>query len=133
MDRTFRLIALASSALAIATAPFEHALAGGCGSTLTEQLSGTPLNGVVPEGQAFADESRILCGGSTTLTVEAANVNLPDGTVLDVSLDFQPIGTITISGARGVLTVDLGPFGLSNDEVRVTEAGKVILSGSLFR
>jgi hypothetical protein len=133
MDRTSRLIALASSALAMAAAPSERALAGGCGSTVTEQLTGATLNGVVPDGRAFADESQLLCGGSTTLTVEVANVNLPDGTVLDVTLDFRPIGTISISGARGALTADLGRFGVSNDEVRVSDAGTLILVGSAFR
>jgi hypothetical protein len=107
---------------------------GGCsGPTKTEQLSGPALNGVVPEGRARADMSQFTCGGSTILTVEIKNVNLPDGTVVGVSLDWTPIGTITLSGQRGVLTTDLGHFGVSNDEVRVHYGDSIILIGPFFK
>ena len=107
---------------------------GGCsGPTVTEQLSGPALNGVVPEGRAQADESQYLCGGSTILTVQVKNVNLPDGTVLSVSLDFTHIGTITLSRQEGTMTANLGHFAVSNDEVRVANAGTVILIGPFFK
>jgi hypothetical protein len=100
---------------------------------VTEQLSGPAINGVVPEGRAIADEKQFPCGGSTILTVQVKKVNLPDGTVLDVSLDFTPIGTITLSRQEGTMTADLGHFAVSNDEVRVANNGTVILIGPFFR
>jgi hypothetical protein len=126
-------LAMVSTLSALAAAPVVPASAGECGRTVAEQLSGPTLNGMVPEGQAIADESQFLCGGSTVLTVQVKNVNLPDDTVLDVSLDFRPVGTITLSGKGGVLSADLGRFAVSNDEVRVSHDGKVVLIGAFFR
>ncbi len=107
--------------------------AGGCGTTVKETLSGPAINGVVPEGEARADESRFLCGGDTILTVQVKKVNLPDGTVLGVTLDFQSIGTITLSRGEGTLSVNLGHFAVSNDEVAVYNGTTQILIGSYFR
>ena len=143
MSTWFWWIVTVSAALALVAAPLVARADqggaggggfGGCGGpTVVEQLTGPTLNGVVPGGQATADESQFLCGGSTILTVDIRNVNLPDGTVLNVSLDFLPIGTITLSGGSGALTVSLGHFAVSNDEVRVVYGGVVILIGPFFR
>ena len=47
-------------------------------------------------------------------------MNLPDGTVLWVTLDFEPVGTITLRGGSGTMpTYNMGRFGVSNDDVRV--------------
>jgi hypothetical protein len=126
-------IAMVNAVLALASAPVAPAAAGGCGPTVVEQLTGPPINGLVPGGRAIADESQFLCGGVTTLTVEVTNVDLPDGAVLDVSLDFEPLGTITLSGMKGILAADLGHFAVSNDEVRVLHDGGVILIGPFFK
>ena len=127
-----RHIAILSAAVGLVLAP-RPAVAGGCGPVVSEQLTGPTLNAVVPDGRAIADESRFMCGGTTLLTVQVSNVNLPDGTVLDVSLDFMPVGTITLSRMAGVVTRDLGHFALSNDEVRVTYQGNFVLIGAFFR
>jgi len=103
------------------------------GGTVTEQLSGSAIAGVVPEGQAQADESQFVGGGSTVLTVRVKNVNLPDGTALAVSLDFSPVGTLTISRGEGSLVADLGHFAVSNDQVRVNNGGTTILIGAYFK
>jgi hypothetical protein len=144
MSTAFGRISAVSAALALAAAPVvtraAHGAGGGAGGTagcggrvVVEQLSGPTMNGVVPDGQATADESQFLCGGSTLLTVDVRNVNLPDGTVLNVSLDFLPIGTIALSSGAGSLTVNLGHFAVSNDEVKVFYAGALVLIGPFFR
>jgi hypothetical protein len=121
-------VALVAGALAVPGGP---AVAGG--GTVVEQLSGPTLNGAVPSGRATADQSRFAAGGATVLTVEVANVNLPDGTALDVSFDFRPVGTITLRGGRGALAADLGHLAVSNDEVRVAANGQLVLIGAFFR
>jgi hypothetical protein len=117
-------------ALSSPTAP---SLAASSGGTLKETLTGAAIGGVVPEGEALADESQFASGGSTILTVQVKKVNLPDGTVLAVSLDFTPIGSFTLSGNEGTMRADLGHFGVSRDQVRVNSNGATILSGGAFR
>lgn len=58
----------------------------------------------------------------------------PDGTVLNVSLSFTKVGTITLSRGEGLLTKDLGHFAVSRDPVVLTNsAGRTILSGGSFQ
>ena len=98
----------------------------GCqtGGTLTEALSGATFNGQTPSGQATADETQFSgCGGFSLLAVQVKNVNLPDGTRLWVTLDFGPVGTITLRGGSGTMaTYNMGRFGVSRDQVRVNSA-----------
>jgi hypothetical protein len=106
---------------------------GGGGGTVKETLSGPPINGVTPSGLATADQSQFSSGGSTILTVQVSNVNLPDGTVLGVTLDFTPVGSIVLSGGRGSTQKNLGHFAVSNDDVRVNNGNTQILIGGFFR
>ena len=115
----------------------------GCqtGGTLKEQLSGPAFNGRTPSGQATADETRFSgCGGFSLLSVQVKNVGLPDGAVLWVTLDFKPVGTVTLRAGSGAMpTYNLGQFGVSNDDVRVYSAlpdvasSQQILIGGAFR
>jgi hypothetical protein len=115
----------------------------GCqtGGTLRETLSGPAFNGRTPSGEATADETRFSgCGGFSLLSVRVSNVNLPDGTQLWVTLDFGPVGTITLRGGSGTMpTLNMGQFGVSNDDVRVYSAlpdvsgAQQILIGGFFR
>src|ERR1051325_2433890 len=115
----------------------------GCqtGGVLRESLSGSAFNGRTPSGQATADETRFSgCGGFSLLSVQVSNVNLPDGTQLWVTLDFGPVGTITLRGGSGTMpTLNMGQFGVSNDDVRVYSAlpdvsgAQQILIGGFFR
>jgi Abnormal spindle-like microcephaly-assoc'd, ASPM-SPD-2-Hydin/Putative Ig domain len=115
----------------------------GCqtGGTLKEPLSGPAFGGKTPSGEAVADETRFSgCGGFTLLSVQVKNVSLSDGSVLWVTLDFQPIGTITLRGGSGTMAQNnLGRFGVSNDDVRVYSAlpdistSTQILIGGAFR
>jgi len=98
----------------------------GCqtGGTLKETLSGPSFNGQTPQGQATADETQFSgCGGFSILSVQVSKVNLPDGTQLWVTLDFQPVGTITLRGGSGSMArYNMGRFGVSRDQVRVNSA-----------
>jgi hypothetical protein len=115
----------------------------GCqtGGTLKEPLSGPSLNGKTPSGQATADETKFSgCGGFSLLSVQVKDVNLADGTVLWVTLDFQPVGTISLRGGSGTMpTLNIGRFGVSNDDVRVYSAlpdistSRQILIGGAFQ
>jgi hypothetical protein len=63
------------------------------------------------------------CGGFSTLSVRVSNVNLPDGAVLWVTLDFKAVGTITLRGGTGTMTTyNMGRFGVSRDQVAVYSA-----------
>src|SRR5919198_892415 len=115
----------------------------GCqtGGTLKESLSGPAFNGKTPSGQATADETKFSgCGGFSLLSVQVKDVNLPDGSVLWVTLDFKPVGTITLRGTSGTMpTYNMGRFGVSNDDVRVYSAlpdistSQQILIGGFFQ
>src|SRR5918912_409653 len=115
----------------------------GCqtGGTLKESLSGSAFNGKTPSGQATADETKFSgCGGFSLLSVQVKDVNLPDGSVLWGTLDFMPVGTITLKGSSGTMpTYNMGFFGVSNDDVRVYSAlhdvatSQQILIGPFFK
>jgi len=98
----------------------------GCqtGGVRREPLTGAAFNGRTPSGQATADMTRFSgCGGFTLLSVQVSNVNVPDGTLLWVTLDFGPVGTITVRGGSGTMpTNNLGFFGVSRDQIRVNSA-----------
>ena len=95
----------------------------GCqtGGTLRESLSGPAINGKTPTGTATADEKKFSgCGGFSLLSANVKNVNLPDGTVLWVTLDFNPVGMITLTHGSGTMpTLNLGRFGVSFDQIRI--------------
>jgi hypothetical protein len=115
--------ASASQPLSMAVTGPPPASPPGCqsGGRLTEPLSGPAINGQVPNGEAQADESQLTtCGGFTILTTRVDHVNLPNGTVLWVSLDFKPVGTITLNGGSGAMKpYNLGRFGVSFSHIRV--------------
>jgi hypothetical protein len=114
----------------------------GCqtGGTLREALSGTAIAGRTPSGTATADETKFSgCGGFSLLSTQVKNVNLRDGTVLWVTLDFKPVGMITLKGGSGTMPqYDMGDFGVSRDQVRVYSAlpdvstSQQILGGGAF-
>jgi hypothetical protein len=115
----------------------------GCqtGGTKKNPLSGPTFNGKTPSGQATADMTQFSgCGGFSLLSAQVKNVNLPDGSVLWVTLDFGPVGTITLRGGSGTMpTYNMGRFGVSNDDVRVYSSlpdistFQQILIGGAFR
>jgi hypothetical protein len=71
------------------------------GST-TAALTGPAIAGQTPSGQGIGDQSQLTsCGGFTVITASVRNVNVPNGTVLWVTLGGEPIGQITVSGHAG--------------------------------
>jgi hypothetical protein len=96
---SFRRAALASVALlatlaALAAAP---AFAGGAETIITAALSGAGIGGRTPHGSATF---RQRDDGTRKLEVEVEDVNLPAGTVLNVSVNNRNIGTITLDALR---------------------------------
>src|SRR5690242_10567131 len=64
-------------------------------SEIEAELSGAPINGIVPKGEA---EFEIEDSVNREFRVRVENVNLPAGTVLDVFIDGTKAGTITLIG-----------------------------------
>jgi Putative Ig domain/Abnormal spindle-like microcephaly-assoc'd, ASPM-SPD-2-Hydin len=95
----------------------------GCqtGRNLTEPLSGPSFNGQTPRGTATANETKFSgCGGFSVLSASVKKVNLPNGTQLWVTIDFKPVGIITLKNGSGSMTpYNLGRFGVSMDAVRI--------------
>ena len=97
---------------------YDVARAGGMSTEAN--LSGPAIGGVVPQGRARADARGTSGSFVTTLVVEVKNVNLPDGTVLGVSIGAglghagdpcgAQTGTLTLNGRQATMTRNLGNF-----------------------
>jgi hypothetical protein len=70
----------------------------------TAKLTGPAIAGKIPGGQGIGDQSQLTaCGGFTIIRASVKNVNLPNGTVLWVTLGGEPIGRLTISNGAGTM------------------------------
>jgi Putative Ig domain len=70
----------------------------------TAALTGPAIAGQTPSGQGIGDQSQLTaCGGFTIIRASVKNVNLPNGTVLWVTLGGEPIGRITLTGGAGTM------------------------------
>jgi hypothetical protein len=73
-------------------------------SQTVAQLTGPAIGGKSPSGQGIGDQSKVTaCGGYTTITVSVKDVNLPNGSVLWVTLGGRPIGRITIANGSATM------------------------------
>ena len=73
------------------------------GSTVAN-LTGAAIGGRTPSGQGLGDQSQLTaCGGFTVIHASVQGVNLPNGTVLWVTLGGEPIGRIILSGGSGTM------------------------------
>src|SRR5215471_11621582 len=129
---TLALVAFATVALFIIT--MRAVSADDSSSNKIEgQLSGAMLNGLVPRGEV---ELETFADGSRKFETEVNNVNLPDGTVLNVSIDGTKVGTLTLMGHQGELelkTQNGQTLPEINSRTRVVvsdQAGNTILAGS---
>src|SRR5215472_10260399 len=101
-------------------------------SALQAPLSGPAISGVTPKGEA---EFQVLADSSRKLEVEVEDVNLTDGTTLNVLIDGSQVGTLTLMGHRGELELKARdgqtvPPVVGGAQVMVTDqAGQTILSG----
>jgi hypothetical protein len=133
--------ATGSFSLAVTSSPAPTPPGCQTGGNLRELLTGSAIGGQTPSGQASADESQFSgCGGFSLLSAQVKNVNLPDGTVLWVTLDFKAVGTITLRGGSGTMAqYNMGRFGVSRDAVRIYGAPpdaavfQQILGGGAFQ
>ena len=104
-------------------------------SEIEADLSGAPINGIVPKGEA---EFEVEDSANRELRVRVENVNLPAGTVLDVFVDGTKVGTITLVAnlqrSELELKTELGqqiPQVSTRTRVVVaTQAGVTIAAGS---
>jgi hypothetical protein len=100
---------------------------------LTTTLSGPAIGGVTPQGTASINQSGLPTKAGT-LCLSVTNVNLPDGTVLDVILtDCGPdaVATFRLSGGAGKLNTAL-PAGCQiggDSSIYLRDGGTTILSG----
>jgi hypothetical protein len=126
--------------LAVGTAAVVRADHGGNNNNETRlrtKLAGGAIQGKTPEGNA---EFRMDQKGRTSFKVEVENVNLPAGTVLDVTLTDAGtptvVGHITLNAfGEGELELqsqdgDTVPAAVKGDIVTVLNAGSPILSGT---
>src|SRR5689334_15890799 len=105
------------------------------GDVITQvALSGTSINGLTPKGVA---EHRANADGSRRFKVEVEDVNLPAGTVLNVSVNGTSIGSLTLSSFhQGELELEtehgqtIPTIGAGTTVVVSTQAGATIVSGT---
>jgi hypothetical protein len=77
----------------------------------TAALTGPAIAGTTPSGQGIGDQSQLTaCGGFAVVRASVKNVNLPNGTVVWVTLGGEPIGRITLSGGAGTMAPWTLPF-----------------------
>jgi hypothetical protein len=102
------------------------ATAGGNNNALKLEyvLSGPAINGLVPQGKATINQPSL----PGTLTTEVQNVNLPDGTVLKVRVNFYVAGTLTIAGHGGRMTASI-PFQVRTGPFEILNGDTVIMTG----
>ena len=112
-------------AAAVLMALGASAPAGGDARKLEYVLSGPAIGGVTPSGKAVIDQPSL----PGTLTCEVQNVNLPDGTVLDVVIvDGYRAGTITLSGGRGKMQASI-PFQVRTGPFEIRSGTATIMTG----
>lgn len=122
------LVAVVMSAL-MAVA---NAKAAGAETRVRAQLAGAAINGAVPKGQAEF-RARIA---NTQLKLQVEDVNLADGATLNVLVNNNPVGQMTLALRRGSLQLNTGdgdaipPIGLGSTVVVTNQAGATIVAGS---
>ena len=137
MKKAFHLMLvvsiLAAGATAIARA--DHGNDNNGQTRLKTKLAGGAIQGKTPEGSA---EFRLDAKNRSEFKVEVENVNLPAGTVLDVTVGASStvVGHITLNKfGEGELELrsqdgDTVPAVAAHDTVTVLNAGMAILSGT---
>jgi hypothetical protein len=102
-------------------------------SKIEADLAGAAINGLVPRGEA---ETKTFVDGNRKFEVDVTNINLPDGTILNVSVDGARVGTLRLLGMMGefeVETADGQTVPQINSRTRVVvsdQAGNTIVAGS---
>jgi hypothetical protein len=98
------------------------------------RLTGPPIEGRSPHGEAKADQSR-LPQAPGRLAVRVRNVNLPDDTTLTVNVGGDvaggglDVGEITLSGGEGRLLTSLQAAVARGDAIAVLHGRQIVLAG----
>ena len=87
-------------------------------------LSGPAIGGVTPSGKAVLDQPSL----PGKLRCEVKDVNLPNGTVLSVSLGGYIAGNLTLDQRNGKMEA-LIPFQFRNGAVEILLGSTAIMSG----
>ena len=87
-------------------------------------LSGPAIGGVTPSGKAVLNQPSL----PGQLQCEVKNVNLPDGTVLTMSLGGYNAGTLTLRRGEAKMSA-LIPFQFRNGAVEILLGGTAIMTG----
>ena len=99
---------------------------------LATALSGPAINGVVPGGNATVDQSG-LPAKPLTLDLQVTNINIPDGTVLNVVLTdcgTAPVGTVKLNREQGQLRTKVPGCQVGRTSaIYVNKGSTTILSG----
>lgn len=100
---------------------------------LSTKLSGPAISGVVPSGDAKIDQSGVF-EVPLKLDVKVQNVNLPDGTVLNVVLTdcvaASPVGKITLSRRQGELHTSVSNCHVGRtSSIHINNGATRVLSG----
>ena len=90
---------------------------------VTTLLSGPAIDGVVPTAKAEFQSSQ----GQTSLTVAASNLNLPDLTVLTVSLDGTVAFQISVLGGKAARTVSPSPVAVHPGQLITVAIGSGVI------
>jgi hypothetical protein len=126
-------VAVIATVFALHTSP-ALARSGSTETKIVAALSGAAIGGVTPTGAAEFGQK---ADGRRSLEVEVEHVNLPAGTVLNVLVDNQKIGTLTLDAlhaAKIELETENGQtFPLINSRTRVVvtdQAGNTVVGGA---
>src|SRR5256714_9372749 len=132
--RALTAVVLTACALMLSAATAAADQSGSQDTRIVAALSGAAIGGVTPKGDA---EFRQRADGRRSLEVEVEHVNLSAGTLLNVLVDNQKIGTITLDafgfGQIELETENGQTFPVINSRTRVVvtdEAGGTFVAGS---
>jgi hypothetical protein len=126
-------IALAVCVFALSLIVVSASGGGDVMSKIEANLAGAAINGLLPRGEA---EAKTFVDGNRKFEIHVTNVNLPDGTLLNVAVDGAQVGTLRLIGLTGefeVETRDGQPVPQINSRTRVivsNAAGNTIVAGS---
>ena len=99
---------------------------------LRTDLAGAAINGITPKGRAEFRERT-----NRQLNVQVEGVNLPDGTLLNVLINGNPVGQITLATLRGSLQLNTNdnqmvPAITQGASVVVTDSGGATIVAGVF-
>lgn len=93
---------------------------------LTALMSGPAIEGVVPTAKSNFQAAQ----SETSLSVGASNLNLPDFTVLTVSLDGTDVLQLTVIGGQAGQILSPSPVVHPGELITISAGGSIILSGT---